>query len=208
MILAVDHVACCGPDAQALADGFIREGYVPEVTERGLANLDIKAPFLSCHAPDHDLTLLRRPASVSVEVLDHRCVGSGTGYLERTGPTSFACRTSDLASSEVFWGVLGFRRDAGGAWVFRSAFSAPLELTLHEEEMSGVPMLDDRGFNAVAVLSSAADAERERLSEVADVTELRRLAVGGRTLELFFARNRLGGELVEVIGLAKTGTVK
>lgn len=205
MILAVDHIACCGPDVPALVASFHQAGFATDVVERDLVNLDIKKKLMETWSPVHDLVLLRKAGAVSVEVLDHRGVGTGVGYLTLEDSGVFCCRTADLEGSAEFWRALGFRKGHDGSLVFRSAFSPSLGIDLRQDAGRCRPMLDDVGFNAVALLSSSVAADREALSCLCEVTEIRQLAVGGRPLELFFARNRSGGELVEVFGLGRGG---
>ena len=202
MILAVDHIACSPADPEGFVGECVHCGYQMVVSEAGLVNLDIKRALLSRHEPKHDLTLMRSIDDVAIEVLDHGSSSGRTGYLARVAKCHFSCRTTDVDGSRSFWGRLGFL-PADGVMSFQSAFqSSPLMLTLCKTHNAALPLLDDIGFNAVAMLSSSAAHDREALADDLCVTELRRLHVGGRDLELFFARNPKGGEIVEVFGLA------
>ena len=202
MILAVDHIACSPADPEGFVGECVHCGYQMVVSEAGMVNLDIKRDLLSRHEPRHDLTLMRSSDDVAIEVLDHGSSSGRTGYLARVAKWHFSCRTTDVDGSRSFWGRLGFLL-ADGVMSFQSAFqSSPLMLTLCKTHNAALPLLDDIGFNAVAMLSSSAAHDREALANDLCVTELRRLHVGGRDLELFFARNPKGGEIVEVFGLA------
>ncbi len=202
MMLAIDHIACSPPDPVSFLKESLACGYQTIASARDVVNLDIKRRLLSHFAQEHDLTLMRSPTDVSIEVLDHRASSGKKGYLARLGACRFSCRTTDPEGSRWFWKRLGFCAADQMCMTFRSVLQqAALTLVMREAEDDGVPLLDDEGFNAVALLSSSAIRERESLSSEMEVTELRTLRVFGKDIELFFARNPRGGELVEVIGL-------
>lgn len=205
MIFAVGHVACSFPDNAAFIKRCVENGYAVDVSERGLENLDVKRRLLTHFPCTHDITRLTMPGAVPLEVLDHGAT-YGEGFLSRKSPTEFIVRTKDLAASMSFWTRLGFARDGEASVRFSSPFNrASLSLEFELSQYARLPMLDDAGFNAVAMVSSSAPVERESLLGVAAVTQIGSLRVGGNALDLFFARNPLGGEIVEVYSLKPGG---
>lgn len=203
MILKVDHVAFSGlvRDRAKISRELIDEGFEMSVCEKELMNLPLKSMFLSSYSSVHDLALYRKDGCVSVEILDHHTCSGRNGYLQPAGENVFHCRTCSLDGSVRFWSRLGFSLYENTHLRFFSPMGNGngIELKLRVEKSPRQSMLDDLGFNAVALICTDLESCARNLEDVAEVSEISSLHVGDKDLKIFFARNADGGELVEMI---------
>jgi hypothetical protein len=110
--------------------------------------------------------------------------------------------------SADFWACLGFKPAASAPDIPCLEFRSPLAPAACRLYFGGgrfasgeAPALDDPGFNCLAVVSSAPARERQALEARGFAPgTTSRVKVGGKALEVFFARGP-SGELVEVVGL-------
>lgn len=117
---------------------------------------------------------------------------------------SLIIKTEDIHKSVNFWKNFGFIKSEKGRDYAKLEYSSILDsnkykiyLILSNDVKR--PHLDDAGFNCIALVSSSATDERERLiKEGIEVTNIESIKVNNRRLKIFFALGPYG-ELVEVI---------
>jgi catechol 2,3-dioxygenase-like lactoylglutathione lyase family enzyme len=206
VIVKLDHIALAEPDARAAVERLTSQGYAVIFEDRR-PNPVIKRRLMREWSPQHDLIMLEKAGAPPIEVLDHgHCFPEGSFLRARDG--CLVAPTRDLQASTAFWHALGFRAaNAAGAasdLEFRSILGSPLRLRLElDPGASGPCYLDSCGFNCLAFVATSVASEHRALQAVAvQVTDLEPITVNGRPLEIFFATGP-GGELVEVLGLAK-----
>lgn len=123
-------------------------------------------------------------------------------------------KTVEIENSLHFWGNLGFKLKAMADNVavleFKSLLSKhPYNIYLEKicydtgKEFAGErPLLDDKGFNCIGVITNSAEREKKVLcGKGINTTEIEECRIQGKRLKIFFATSRAGdiAEVVEVV---------
>ena len=159
-------------------------------------------------------TAMREPTGTTAEIagehltealLDGRIpVWLKTG--DSPGSAGVVALTRAAEPAAEFFGSLGFRSDEADRR--RLTFSSPIDRTafslyLLESPSASGWHLDDDGANCVALVTSALPTELARLSSAGYcVSESAELVLAGREVTVAFVTGP-GGELVELIGVAR-----
>jgi len=116
-------------------------------------------------------------------------------------------KTRDTKLSMDFWGYFGFKviqtEKKFAILEFKSLFNKNV-YQIYLQEDSNIKkefFLDDKGFNCIAFTSNSAKNEKESLERKGvRVTEIEKLLLNGKLLNIFFAIGPFR-ELVEIIGI-------
>jgi len=124
-------------------------------------------------------------------------------------------KTKDIQKSIEFWECFGFKvfkADNDFAVMdFKSLFDTG-KYTIYLQKSNTTEneyFLDDKGFNCIAFVSNSATHEKQILSDKGiKTTEIEKLILNGKELNIFFARGNFG-EFVEIItmGINKKSTI-
>jgi hypothetical protein len=120
--------------------------------------------------------------------------------------------TGDLGAAIKFWNTLGFKllntTDQSAHLEFKPLFGGgTCGIYLHKvDPPSPRCWLDTAGFNCLALFSSDAMKDRKRFEESGlNPSPANPFCVGGKDLSIFWVQGP-GGEVAEIIGLAKPGS--
>lgn len=231
MIIQVDHLALASDNFERDTTFLMRLGYSVAFTEMRAPNPLNKQSLLSRHEPFHDLRLLKKEGSYPIELLNHASSTGKRGFLSSFLPHSlkndpifaFGALSENTekeinalvinrvtayshcpADSVAFWQQLGFRLTEECKLAFASPFQKePLGLEVTPSKQAEAFKLDDTGFNCIALISTSAEKERDRLGRLGfEVTELESFSIHEQNMTLFFVTGP-GGELVEIISIAR-----
>jgi len=116
--------------------------------------------------------------------------------------TSYALMTNDIAANAAVWKALGWKQVTDAQFTFASPIHGfASDLFLANAVIQTPVKLDCEGFNYVALVSTSAKKERERLMKAGlEVTELEEHRVNGKVLDLFFITGK-NVQPTEVLGL-------
>lgn len=168
----------------------------------------------------HDAGLTHRaPWHATVPWLGRCGMMEPTGEGATMGIRALAIRASDIEQSRRFWmegigaSMVGFgKRPLGRSWIrlnLRSPVpSWSLDLLLVESDrLTEKPMLDDRGANCLALLSTDLDTDLDRLSTIGPGgrSSAFELTVANKPLKIALVRGP-AGEIVELIQPVRTNT--
>ena len=81
MIIGIDHIAFSSSNPAVPIDFLRSLGYRITITGMQIDNLDIKQPFLQRADRLHDLILLEKQGSFSIEILNHGYVSQANDYI-------------------------------------------------------------------------------------------------------------------------------
>jgi hypothetical protein len=207
MFLQIDHVAFAVSDCQKNFLNFQKIGYQLNFFEKNLNNLSIKKSFLHNYQLKHDLMLLKKPGSFSIELLDHGNLYEETflyhsNFLEPFNHIQIT--VNSMSASLKFWQTLGFQRQSDQSLLFFSFLDRTnYKISLVENSQVQELYLDNKGLNCIAFISNNIKDDWNLLKPVSkNITKVENLIVNDKNLEIFFCQGP-SNELVEIIGISK-----
>lgn len=202
MIIKLDHIAysCNRNEMEHVLEMF--SGYQMVFHETNLKNLPIKRGLMDSWAEDHDIVLLNRDGFLPVEMTayDETVCGCEKYKIENNLITVFC---NSIINSKMFYKALGFNEIGDNIMILRTLIGEVV--TIRFESIS-VPLpndhrtrLDSKGYCCLAFVTNNAEKEKRKLDKCgAETTEIMKLVINKKTLNIFFVYNECD-DIVEFI---------
>jgi len=208
MILKFDHISySCKLDDKHAA---LIEGYTQDFCEKGLPNIEAKAPFLENQDAIHDIALYHCDEKYPIEITAYpNCTGVNKKYDMND---AFITVYSEAISETItFYETLGFKKIQVEGEDDSSADGVRLELIpfmeskkvvlLVKSAIVGTVCLDQSGFGSLAFVVDKVERHQKQLEKQGYfVSGVDTLTVNGKLLKICFASNE-AGDIVELIGV-------
>lgn len=202
MIIKFDHIAysCNRHEMNTVLEMF--SGYHIIFHETNLKNISIKKGLMGSWADTHDMMLLNRDNYLPVEITayDKTIRGNDKYKVENESITIFS---SSIIDAKTFYKAVGFNEISKDIMVLKTLLG---EVVTIKFELVSVPpqsdhrtRLDSKGYCCLAFVTNNAEKEKRKLDKCGiSITEIMKLIVNGRALNIFFAYNEWG-DIVEFI---------
>lgn len=199
MIIKVDHIAfsCSKIEVDKVIKNFPLHKKV--FYERALLNIEAKKRLLRGNTPDHDIILLHHTGGgMPVEVTAYDKVSGEAKYgMKEQTVIAYTC---NLKESSEFYAAIGFKLSGYNLFSLRTLMDEnDLSLELVERQQAEKYYLDNQGFSALALITNSVSREKMKLeAKKVTTTDINRLIVNRRELQIFFAYSEYG-DVVEYI---------
>ena len=205
MIIKIDHIAFNGQNFDENISFFTQKGYSLIIKEEELENIQIKKDYLENFHKKHNLALLEKPNSFSIEVLTHHSTTNQNGYIEPIFEADgtmdkIEISSNDIKQSKMFWSNLGFKEtETPEEMSFFSILDRKNYLIKLKKSENKHHFLDDEGYNCIAFITNSAEKERQNLIKKGFApSNIEKLCVNNNNMKIFFIQNN-NNELVERI---------
>ena len=206
MIVSFDHIAWVTNDISKDIEKFLACGYQQEFFEKEIPNPKIKNELMTNYSKSHSLCMLKKPGSISIEIIEYEDVSTGEPFVNFSlkNSASIEFYGSCFNKSSNFWKTLSFIETSNESELLYKPilYCSDLKLSVKSNNTDvSWGKLDQAGFNAPAFVSNNLQKEVERFKNAKiEHTEIEEIVVAGKTLEVCFVIGPCK-EVVEIIGL-------
>ncbi len=211
MIIKIDHIAYSTLDIESEIKNFEKSGYNLVFLEKNLLNLTIKKDFLHKFQSTHNLSLMTKDNSYSIELLDHGFTNNQEGFIRPYSMEKYfnkiIINTDNIEKSVDFFKLLGFSFTQIIDNMHELKFFSILNpndfyIYLNYNEKNKY-YLDDKNYNCLALITNSAQKEKEVLKNNGfKTTDIEELTVNGKNVKIFFTQ-RDDNEIVEIIEILR-----
>lgn len=212
MILAIDHVAYTSNSINQDIDIFTQNGYTIDFDVKNIPNPEIKKELMTDYSEIHDLMLLKKTNSYSIEILNHKNSFSNNSFIKNSinsinSIDTLQIETTNFEKSLEFWRSFGYNEE-NNLLVFNSIFqSSKLYLSLNETDTANKTTLDTTGFNCIAFITNNINRECKRLNSLGyQTTSLNNISFNNKNMTVAFVISDQK-EIVELIEVKNIRTI-